>query len=78
MCIQGRAKTKVIRRQYGRQGLQVTPGLLAFTEVKLDDVPIWTDFNTVSIIAFDAEYVSQTNAADVVRMACCPKKQAGQ
>eukprot|EP00798_Chlamydomonas_sp_ICE-L_P021182 gene21182-28082_t len=62
----GRPKTKIRRRLFP-QGETIAPGLTAFQEIKMDDVPADTDFNALTVIAHDASYLGGTNAAEVVR-----------
>ncbi len=64
----GHGKTKLRRREFAN-GTVVAPGLplLAFEEIKLDDVPIAQDFGQILVFAFDSTPIGSTSALEVVR-----------
>lgn len=55
-----------MRRRLYRDGRAVCPGLVAYEELKLDDVPMNIDFNQLALIIFDSKPLSSTNANAVV------------
>ncbi|GIL89716.1 hypothetical protein Vretimale_16624 [Volvox reticuliferus] len=63
--VSGRQLTKVRRRMY-REGREICHGLVAYEELKLDDVPINIDFNQLGLVIFDSHRLSSTNANAVV------------
>ncbi|KXZ46896.1 hypothetical protein GPECTOR_39g390 [Gonium pectorale] len=65
LVLSGRQYTKVRRRLY-KDGHMVTPGLVVFEELKVDDVPLNMDFNQLGLIVFDSQQLSRTNADQVV------------
>ncbi|KAG2488831.1 hypothetical protein HYH03_012630 [Edaphochlamys debaryana] len=65
LVLSGRQYTKVRRRLY-KDGHPVAPGLTCFEELKLDDVPLNIDFNQLSLVVFDSQPLSSTNADLVV------------
>jgi hypothetical protein len=57
-----------VRRRVYRDGMKVMPGLIAFEEIKLDDVPLGTDLRQLLVLAFDKMLLWTLNA-DQVRSA---------
>jgi hypothetical protein len=54
-----------VRRRVYRDGMKVIPGLVAFEEVKLDDVPLGTDLRQLLVLAFDKALMWTLNADQV-------------
>ncbi|GLC41825.1 hypothetical protein PLESTM_001244100 [Pleodorina starrii] len=65
VVLSGQQYTKVRRRLY-REGRPICTGVLAYEELKLDDVPLHVDFNQLGLIIFDSTPMSSTNANAVV------------
>ncbi|GFR53147.1 hypothetical protein Agub_g15867 [Astrephomene gubernaculifera] len=65
LVMSGCQSTKVLRRLH-REGRQVAPGLVAYEELKLDDVPLGVDFNNLGLVLFDSQPLACTNANAVV------------
>eukprot|EP00878_Enallax_costatus_P009989 GHUV01010427.1.p1 GENE.GHUV01010427.1~~GHUV01010427.1.p1 ORF type:complete len:410 (+),score=104.60 GHUV01010427.1:469-1698(+) len=65
LAMMGRQHTKVRRRVYS-QGKPIMPGLTAYEEVKLDDVPLSTDFSQLLVLCFDKQLLWTGNAGNVV------------
>uniref|UniRef100_A0A7R9YRJ3 Uncharacterized protein n=1 Tax=Chlamydomonas euryale TaxID=1486919 RepID=A0A7R9YRJ3_9CHLO len=46
--------------------MPIAPGLVAYEEVKLDNVKVGTDFNQLAVLVHDGQPAGATNAASVV------------
>ena len=55
-----------VRRRVYRNGHQVIPGLTAYEEIKLDDVPLDTDFRQLLVLCFDQQLIFSTNSDVIV------------
>jgi len=65
MAMHGRPNTKV-RRTTHPKGKAIVPGLIAYHETKLDDLPYTTDFNSVCVYIFDSTFLNATPTTQVV------------
>jgi len=62
---QGKVHTKLRRRVY-QHGKPLIEGLVAYEELKLDDLKMRSNFNAVMAVWFDASLCRHTNAGEVV------------
>jgi hypothetical protein len=54
-----------------RDGYKVLPGLVAYEEIKLDDVPLGTDLRQLLVLAFDKALMWTLNADQVGPASIC-------